>query len=95
MILDNEAGSWQSLCDCGWVGEMFPDVLASRSDYVKHVEGALGADAYYSAPVACTNCGSEHDQELVIGTDVKGGTCTRCGCRGRLVPNNAVSKARV
>ncbi len=71
------------------------NVLESHRHYVEHVEEALGAGAYYMAGVACRNCGSEHDQKLVIGTDIREGTCTRCGSRGKLRANNAVSKARV
>lgn len=75
-------------CACGWKGDPQEDVSQAINAYSSHVEEALGADAYYNAPVACANCGSEHQQGLIIGTDVWTGTCDRCGVERRLRPNN-------
>jgi hypothetical protein len=85
---------WQGGCECGWLGERHGDspntldnASAAHRDYKTHVEDALGAEAYYTANVACRNCGSEHEQSILIGTQVTSGKCIRCGT-GMLQPSN-------
>jgi hypothetical protein len=80
------------ICDCGYIGpwrggETLAMHALLRIDYREHAEAALGADAYYSAPVACRNCGSEHEQPVLIGTYADSAPCARCGTR-MLEPNN-------
>lgn len=85
--------------DCGWVSESHGSLglrgnRLARREYQEHVEAALGADAYYNAPVACINCGSQHEQGLLVGTDVWSGTCVLCGASGRLRPDGLVESAK-
>jgi len=75
-------------CACGWETEPQPNHEAVKRAYCAHVEEALGAEAYYTAPVKCLICGSEHDQALVIGIGPDESVCERCGVAGRLRPNN-------
>jgi hypothetical protein len=98
---EHASSSWIAECDCGWESERFPETggglkghRQARRAYREHVESALGAEAYYLAPVACINCGSEHDQGLLIGTDVWSGSCERCGVGGRLRPNGNAIRER-
>lgn len=85
---------WQAHCACGWHGPEYASADhseafgRSRRDYEVHVEEALGAEAYYTAPVGCANCAYEGDASVLVGTDVWGATCPNCGSRGRLRPNN-------
>jgi hypothetical protein len=90
---------WRAECECGWVSNSHDSLglkgnRLARQEYREHVEAALGADAYYNAPVACINCGSQHEQGLLIGTDVWSGTCARCGASGRLRPDGLVESAK-
>lgn len=74
-----ESDGWITRCACGWVGDHSPTHSVAERQYREHVEEALGADAYYSAPVACRNCGSEHEQGVLVGTHVTVNPCVRCG----------------
>lgn len=85
---------WQASCECGWEGEWRASLGVSlqastlaHDDYRAHVEEALGAEAYYQAPVACSNCASHHEQGVLVGTRVREATCMRCGVKA-LVPDN-------
>jgi hypothetical protein len=80
---DRKCG-WMGRCDCGWMGEWHfestPVACALvRKDYQAHVEAELGAQAYYDAPVGCRNCGSQHDQPVLVGLHVTSQACHRCG----------------
>lgn len=85
---------WQATCDCGWEGHEHDTAGTSnatkraRREYQAHVEASLGAAAYYTAPVGCANCSYEGEANVLVGTDVWGATCPRCGAGGRLRPNN-------
>lgn len=85
--------AWHGSCRCGWTSETTHDghppnaARAAREDYRMHVEQAMGVDAYYTAPVACRNCGSEHEQGVLLGTYVCSADCIRCGMN-MLSPRN-------
>jgi hypothetical protein len=81
---------WRTICVCGWEGKWHPastGVDRCHAEYRTHVEEALGVDAYYETSVACSNCGSEHNQDIVVGTTVSAAMCSRCGI-AMLNPNN-------
>lgn len=87
-------------CECGWEGterstsdDFAAHDLAFR-DYRAHIEEALGASAYYSTTVACRNCGSEHEQGVLIGTHVTSATCSNCGTRMLQPSNDAWDESR-
>lgn len=85
---------WQAACACGWEGEghfRIParDADLAHKDYRNHVEDMLGAEAYYTAPVGCKNCGSRHSQPILIGTPVYQNGCENCGQKF-LQPDNAI-----
>lgn len=89
---DVEQGGWRGTCACGWEGEWHREstlVAADRAqaDYLDHVEGALGPNAYYGASVACRNCGSRHEQPVLVGTHVTSNDCINCGT-SMLQPDN-------
>lgn len=91
---------WRARCECGWAGEAHSTSALSEAakvaklNYRAHVEEALGAQAYYSAPVACKNCGSEHEQGVLIGTHVTSERCTRCGTTMLTPSNDAWNESR-
>lgn len=83
---------WRARCGCGWSGDQHPAQDSQAHDfaareYLEHVEKALGANAYYTAPVACKNCGSVHEQGVLVGRQVTSERCVRCGTT-MLAPNN-------
>lgn len=83
---------WCGLCECGWEGAEHSGSHAAdyaRRDYRQHVEEALGAEAYYTATVGCKNCGSVHEQGVLVGTAVYQNACQRCGTR-MLQPSNEI-----
>jgi hypothetical protein len=84
---------WWGTCSCGWIGERHESDEAQQAteDYRRHIEEALGPAAYISAEVSCFNCGSRHEQSILLGTHVSQNTCARCN-RGNLRPDNAVSR---
>jgi hypothetical protein len=91
---------WTSWCDCGWQGgqhwlhETSEAAAKASRDYRVHVEEALGAEAYYTTSVACRNCGSEHDQGVLIGTHITSSPCARCGTTMLNPRNDAWDESR-
>jgi hypothetical protein len=83
----DKPGGWITRCACGWQGTHDQSVTLAEAQYRTHIEESLGGDAYYSAPVACRNCGSEHEQGVLLGTHVTSNPCARCGTT-MLNPNN-------
>ena len=86
-------------CECGWRGEdhshdLHRDHDGARREYREHVEGELGASAYYSCGVQCRNCGSAHEQPVVVGTPVYQARCSRCGQRMLDPRNDAWQESR-
>lgn len=86
---------WTAWCDCGWQGdrhwlhERSEAANAARRDYALHISEALGAEGFYSAAVACKNCGSRHQQGVLIGTPVYSSPCSNCG-QTMVMPDNDV-----
>lgn len=86
---------WTSWCDCGWEGPRYwshetgEAANRARRDYHLHIEETLGAEGYYTAAVACRNCGSHHEQGIVVGTHVTSNRCQRCGTT-MIQPDNEV-----
>ena len=82
---------WVGACVCGWQhGEWVPSSRGSDSShaaYRRHVEDALGPDAYINVAVACKNCGSVHEQGILVGTHTMMNPCVRCGT-AMLTPDN-------
>lgn len=84
---------WQAACECGWEGEpIFLSVDSeaaskTRRHYRHHIEEVLGAEGYYTAPMACRNCGVEQEQGILVGTHVTSNPCARCGTT-MIEPNN-------
>lgn len=95
---DTDAGRevlWVSWCDCGWQGGEWSlsaygeAAERARLDYRQHIEETLGAEGYYTASVGCRNCGSHHEQGVLVGTHVSSASCASCGTR-MLQPDNEV-----
>lgn len=91
---DDRKCCWQGRCTCGWVGEWHDQGVPvaptlAKLDYKCHVEAEMGAQAYYDAPVGCRNCGSQHEQPVLMGLHVTAQACHRCGTT-MLQPNNEV-----
>lgn len=84
---------WVAKCACGYSGEPRPagEHKTARRDYRQHVEGELGPLAYFAAPVACRNCGSRHEQGILMGTHVSSENCAHCGTT-MLSPDNSAWK---
>lgn len=86
---------WTSWCDCGWQGnphwlhETSEAAARARRDYNAHIGETMGAEGFYMAPVGCRNCGSHHEQGIVVGTYVDSNPCERCGTT-MLQPDNDV-----
>lgn len=82
---------WVGACSCGWQHDEWVSsgrgADSSHDAYRKHVEGALGPDAYLTVPVACRNCGSRHEQGILVGTHTMCNACQRCGTT-MLEPDN-------
>lgn len=94
----NGDAKWVGACACGWTCDprassdygTFGASRMAHEDYRQHVENVLGvAQAYYQAPVRCMNCGSEHEQGVLIGTRVRESVCIRCGVTNLLPDNEA------
>jgi ribosomal protein S27E len=86
---------WTAWCDCGWQGERFFDRESSeaankaRREYAQHINETMGAEGFYTAAVACRNCGSRHEQGVLVGTPVYSATCSNCGQR-MVKPDNEI-----
>ena len=82
---------WVGACACGWQsGQWTPSNRGTdlaHSEYRQHVEQELGAAAYITVAVACRNCGSTHEQGILVGTHTMSNACQRCGTT-MLQPDN-------
>jgi hypothetical protein len=92
--IEESDGGLIACCGCGWCSRPWTGESGAPraiNDYHDHVVAQLGASAFYSAGVACSNCGSEHDQSLLVGIKVEHATCRECGTQGSLIPSNTLS----
>lgn len=88
---------WVAACECGWTSDQEhtgDGWKRAKLEYRHHVEDALGAEAYYTAPVSCKNCGSEHTQGILVGTHVYENACQRCGTSMLEPDNEAYNEAQ-